>query len=189
MAAQFFPSGCFSSDPNVDSIWQKLYSYRLEAARETPLCLRKIEGPATVCRFFFSEGVGVIVRIEHTDESTELVAKQLDLKEPGSIHEAVWSFTEHRRPLLAPDWIKVANLINACDYWNMPSEPNLDGLDGFHCIVEVAQYDRYHIVDRWCPCNDQFAELCEALLRFWELTVGRRIGPAYHLHSPWWRFW
>ena len=46
------------------------------------------------------------------------------------------------------------DLLNKKDYWTMPAEIEEFGLDGHHIVIEGIKDGVYHIVDRWCPGED-----------------------------------
>ena len=187
--ARFFPQGSFGDESQVDQFWHQFHANRLRTAGESPLFSRDVNEKILLLRFFLSEGIGLVAIVEHSDQGTEFIAKDLKLEHAGSIHESAWSYKEFRRQLRSWEWSGIVNNLEASDFWRMPSPSPPGGLDGFHCVLEARSGDRYHLVDRWSPRRNEFADLCELFVRYWETSVGRRVELQYHLSPPWWRLW
>ena len=46
------------------------------------------------------------------------------------------------------------DLLNDKDYWNMPKEVERLGCDGYDVVIEGVKNGVYHIVNRWCPMEN-----------------------------------
>ncbi len=50
---------------------------------------------------------------------------------------------------LPEDWTKVQQALAGSEFWNLQTNEQSLGLDGARWVLEVAEYDRDHVVDRW----------------------------------------
>ena len=62
-------------------------------------------------------------------------------------------------------WKNFENLLGRCKYWEMnPHKEEIIGTDGWECIIEAHQKDKYWFVDRWAP-EDDFSKCGEYLIK------------------------
>ncbi len=58
------------------------------------------------------------------------------------------------REISQADVQRLTSLVQAMDFWHMPTEPPLEnaiGCDGAQWILEGLRGAEYHVVDRWSP--------------------------------------
>ncbi len=131
------------------------------------LWLRTFHRPVSVRLTIISEGNGVVV--------TKISDGQGGYK-PGKL--VTNRISEVSR-------VQVQDLLERLqrvDFWSMPTEPTqanattrdpssggnvvaLPPVDGAQWIVEGRKNGNYHVVDRWSPGNDTYAQLCKVLLQ------------------------
>lgn len=170
MDSPYFPERSFETDPERDLFWRRFYEYVLRSARESPLYGEQSPAGETF-RFFASEGFSGIVRVHRNGPLRELIAKQLHLEAPGSLDEASWRVTEHRRELRPREWRDVQALAKKADLWALTPRQGPEGFDGFHCVVESQTAGLYRAVDRWCPGRDPFGRLCSYFVSLYDSLV------------------
>lgn len=130
----------------LDEARRNWYSAQLCAMGEAPLSAPP-KGRSRI-RFLWlrSFNPGISVRVEFDLDSAELFATKLD----GAGGYAPGNVAQHvKRALLPEDWTKVQQALAESDFWNLQTNEQSLGLDGARWIVEVAEYDRDHVVDRW----------------------------------------
>lgn len=89
---------------------------------------------------------GIAVRIERGPAETRLVAVALS----GAGGYAPGTVARREERALSPDeWSAVEALVRETGFWRLPTHDESRGLDGADWIVEIAEADRYHVVDRW----------------------------------------
>jgi hypothetical protein len=90
---------------------------------------------------------GIAVRIERGPAETRLVAVALSGAggyAPGNVAR------REERALSADEWASVDALVGEAEFWRLTTNDRESaGLDGAEWIVEIAEPDRYHVVDRW----------------------------------------
>ena len=89
---------------------------------------------------------GIAIRIEHDFSHTKLIATKLSGaggQSPGKVER------QFDRTLSPKEWSSIQRLISESGFWNLPTSGQSFGLDGSQWIIEVAESNRYHVVDRW----------------------------------------
>lgn len=167
-APDYFPPG------QIDSFRDEWYSEQLRAAMEPAL---EPTGSVTRAAFRFtwipSFTPTLTVRVVRSDARITLVAKRLSGAggyEPGRVRRQV------RFALSTQQWSELSSLIDAADFWAMPSEEpeKCDasgacwvGMDGAQWLLEGADSTRYHFVDRWFHEDyPEFEAACFCLLQW-----------------------
>jgi hypothetical protein len=139
----YWATGTFGEMDGFKRIW---YSAHLCAMGEPTLVPN--DGAVRV-RFLWLRSFhpSIAVRIECSSSSTIVLSTQLSGKggyEPGGVDR----HTE--RTLSEYEWSSLQRAINEGGFWSLPSEEtNVTGHDGAQWVLEVADHDRYHVVDRW----------------------------------------
>ena len=64
----------------------------------------------------------------------------------------------------------VRDLFDKNDFWKLPTNVDVSGLDGSHWILEALNNGYYHIVDRWSPEGGPTREMGERLLELADYT-------------------
>ncbi len=49
------------------------------------------------------------------------------------------------------DWIKLKNLVEESNFWNLPECHDIGGLDGWEWRIEGQDSERYHSSSCWAP--------------------------------------
>jgi len=146
--AAYWPPGTFDSDPNLDGFVRAWYSSQLCAMGEPRLSAPN-SSDLTVVRFLWlrSFDPGIAIRVTRSSDTYRLTAIRLDGAggyAPGSVD------LREERTLTASEWSQVSATLHRSNYWALPtSDRSNDGLDGSQWIVEVADADKHHVVDRW----------------------------------------
>lgn len=142
---EYWKAGTF--DPESDEFVRQWYSRQLCAMGELPLG-RPTTGHVRV-RFLWlrSFHAGIAVRIEHSLDMSRLLATELDGAggyEPGGIARQVGT------ELSSKQWDVLQRELAQASFWQLPSpDPHIGGSDGAEWIVEIAEHNRYRVVNRW----------------------------------------
>ena len=142
--ASYWSPGTF--DEADDQFVRDWYSTQLCAMGEPHLEAPPQGGVRVRFLWLRSFHPGVAVRIEHFRGRTRLVAITLD----GAGGYAPGSVAHRAERVLPPDaWMEVEDAIADADFWQLPTADRSFGLDGAQWIIEIAESDRYHVVERW----------------------------------------
>lgn len=162
-------------DDRIERGW---YSGHLRAAEEPSLYLESqaphAPGSATL-RFTWlrSFHAPIIVRIEtRGPDRQQLIAKQLSGAggyAPGTINRRV------DRPLTASEGRRLEELLVRTRLLALPPKVCDGGLDGAQWIIEAADRNGYHFVNRWTPREGAVREVGEYLLGL----TGWNVAPIY----------
>jgi hypothetical protein len=142
--ASYWSPGTF--DDPTDEFVRHWYSAQLCAMGEAPLAAPSQRGTRVRFLWLRSFHPGIAVRIEHGAQGTKLTAIELDGAggyAPGAVARRV------DRPLSPGEWAALRQALAESGFWNLQTSERILGLDGAEWIVEVAEHDRYHVVDRW----------------------------------------
>ena len=144
----YWPPRTFESDAEEDAFRRNWYSAQLCAMGEAPLS-PSVAGQRRI-RFLWlrSFDPGVSVRVDHSEGETKLVAVELSGRGGLIPGEEARRIT---RDLSADKWSAIEQSLNASAFWNLPTSASESGIgfDGSQWIVEVAEPQRHHVVDRW----------------------------------------
>ena len=143
----YWASGTFAEDLELDRFVQSWFSAQLCAMGEGRLLPNEHDG--TTIRFLWLRTFhpGVAIRVEQSPREIRLLAIELDGAggyEPG--HVAL-----RREALLeAEQWREILETIHSANLWSLPtSDHSVQGLDGSHWVIEIAEKSRRHVVQRW----------------------------------------
>ncbi len=154
---------CFARINEVENDW---YPDHWDAAGE-PSLYERSRVPSTVdtstLRFTWLPTFHhpVIVRIERSRQGAQLIAKQLSGKggyEPGKVEREV------TRPLSAIEMAKLDTILSATKVLEQRATDCNTGLDGSQWIVEGADHNGYHFVNRWSPQEGSVREFGDFVL-------------------------
>ena len=116
---------------------------------------------------------------------------RLDLNQSHAVYKRVATYTGFGRnftfetsevDLTLVELAELSELIHHVDFWAMDIAMPVDALGGRHHVVEASVGGRYHVVDRWCPSDTPFGELCEFFLKIHKRAWGV-------VHRSWWQNW
>lgn len=80
--------------------------------------------------------------------------------------------TDKRMPLSENDWNKFQGFLNNIDFWNLKNIPNIPGNDGSHWILEGKTPNKYQVIDRWSPNeNNDYFQACNFLISLTGLKI------------------
>jgi hypothetical protein len=198
--ATYFPNGTFDALPLHDSSKNSWYSCTLAALTEPSLFALRNDRSIRVYRFLwlpsFHRPITVRLTI-NSDGSASIVTRIVD-KHGGLLATAETAGIERRDTMklvlntttqASRDQVqKVLDQIQDLGFWSMPTEeppsaPHTSGtkneastvalppLDGARWILEGVSDGRYHVVDRWSPGNDSYAQLCLYFLKLGKVEV------------------
>ena len=132
-------------------------------ARYRVLCLPSFERP-------------VAVRVERGAGGARLRAVELDGvdgRKPGALAR------EERRAVTVAEWEALERLLEAADYWALPTDdPERGGYDGTRWVLEGVRGGRHHVVDRWEPWPDRDPAVGAACLYLLRLSALAPAGDA-----------
>lgn len=159
----YFPKytwAVYDSDDNFMNEWSSPF---LKLLGEKSF-LDKSEENKEVYRFFWFSGFGnhiIFVRVERKDDSIQLFSKTLERSGRQNLEKV--SRKEHKI-LTEQQWCSFLNLLEKSKYWEIPADYTM-GRDGSHWILEGFKDNRYHVVNRWSPKNNEYREACIYLLK------------------------
>jgi hypothetical protein len=185
---QYFPPGAFETAlPRGDSSRVVWYSCALAALAEPSLFeprdddaalhtyrflwLRSFHRPVSVRLTIDSEGNGVIVT---------KISDGAGGYKPGKL------VTNRTAEASRAQVQRLLEQLQKLDFWSMQTEPTQADaparepalgssvvtpppVDGAQWILEGMKNGNYHVVDRWSPGNDAYAQLCKLLLQLGEV--------------------
>jgi hypothetical protein len=110
------------------------------------LWLRSFHHPIAVRIMGLAEGGARLVAVELTGAGGY---------EPGHILQRI------ERSLGDSEWQGLQRLLDATDFWKMPTQPVQPdlGVDGAQWIVEGRRLNEYHVVDRFMPREKPYRSL------------------------------
>lgn len=159
----------FSPLKQRDDVYQYHYSRLLDAADEPTLLDIPLPNNAKIRMIWDrSQHDRLIVRIEKEGEKIRLFAKRVEAKsvnlEPDQLTFKVADVREREVGLGA--WDDLQASFRQADFWELPGarEPT-GGKDGAGWVVEISDWERYPLVDRWSPTTGGYREACLKLLR------------------------
>jgi hypothetical protein len=144
----------------VDVVWRvddatfvlNWYSNVLRSLRE-PLLFKKLNNSEYRLTLLGAFDEPIVSRIVRTGNEHTLVYKHKEGSEPQWADEL--TVYESRR-LTQQDWDKFKSLLEATDFWNMPTFNDRMGFDGSWWILEGVDNGKYHVVHRWTPQSDNY---------------------------------
>jgi len=156
------------------------YGAHLRSLGEPVLCGEKGTGQ-TIIRLTWlpSFHPSVVVRVERHSTRYRLEAK---IESGAGGYEPGHLVRDTVTTLSATDAEEFERLLEAADFWRLPTVPASDGtvgLDGAQWVIEGLSDGRYHVVDRWTPDRKgptaDFRNLAEWLLAKSELVAAELV--------------
>ncbi len=164
--ASYFPNGTLRQDTRTE-FKAKYYAAMLE---KPFACFEEDE---EVYRLLYlpSFEYPTSIRIWRDGNQYQMAIKQLsaELASEAVPDKIVFDVT---RPLTVEEWNNIQALLQKSNFWSMQSvDVRSPGLDGVTFLLEGKKGDKYHVVDRWTPEDDEnFLELCGYLVEITKLT-------------------
>lgn len=144
--ALFLP-GTFDHQPQLDTFIRDWYSKNLTAMGEEEL-FQKRDQESEVYRLLrlptFDHPIAI--RIQKEEGLRTLFIKQLSGAggyDPGNL------VIDIHVTLSAQEWDRFMDLLDATNFWLLPTTGGEIGFDGTQTIVEAVKEGRYHVIDRW----------------------------------------
>ncbi len=167
----YFPIKTKAGDEGVTAFEAKWYGKCLERMNEPRLPDYAKDVNADVYRIMIlpTWGNPIVVRVQRHGELFSLLARRLDGQagyDPGKLVEA------KDIELGADDSKALEVLIRNLNFFHLPTNDNLIGMDGDESIIEGVSQGKYHVVERWCAASydpqkrglTAFLALCKFLL-------------------------
>ena len=151
---RYFPAGVFARGKWDNALAAQWYRGQLRALDEPALFNNPSLTAEVVYRFTwlrtFHHPIALRVVI-HADGTGTLTAKMAD----GAGGYKPGKLTLNRtREISQAEVQRLSSLVQAMDFWHMPTEPPFDkgaGCFGAEWILEGLRGAEYHVVDRWSP--------------------------------------
>lgn len=129
-----------------DGCLRDWYAAQLCAMGEGPLTAPSKGGERIRFLWLRSFHPGIAVRVDHGVRGTTLIAIELNGAggyAPGTVARRV------ERSVSPEEWTTLQQALAESALWNLRTSERNEGRDGAQWIVEIAEHDRYHVVDRW----------------------------------------
>jgi hypothetical protein len=152
----YFPDGLFPRG------YTKRYDRALAELKESVLSRASIDA-AECYRFlsysYWKEFKHRVVRVTSLAHETIAVVKYVggygDERECREFHCAV----------SAAQWEAIQAALTKTDFWSMPTQEwETMGIDGGFDVIEGVRARQYHVVERWCPYQSAYFDLCKCFL-------------------------
>lgn len=154
---------------SLDELKNDWYSRQLSAMQEPVL---KDVSNSEIYRFTWlrSSCAPVAVRIFEDHNDYYLVWKSCDGNggySPGKL------VVDRTKKLSKRQWQTFQDMLQKMDFLNMPAYKETCGIDGAEWILEGISGNSYHVVNRWCPDNDDFSKACKYLLKLTKMKIDK----------------
>jgi hypothetical protein len=104
----------------------------------------------------------IFVRIERKHNEINLYTKESNGAGGYELGKISRSFN---RKLNETEWYNFLNLLEKANYWKLQTKEEILEEDGAQWILEGVKDERYHVVDKQSPGNDDYGEACIYLLK------------------------
>lgn len=154
---QYFPIGVFNKNPGLSEWVARWYASELRALEEPSLYKNENSTSSEVAKNADAEayritilptwGNPIAIRVQRHGELYSLSARRLDGQagyDPGKLVES------KDITLNLQDSQRLSILIQNVDFFQMPKEDNISGMDGDEWIIEGVSKGNYHVAWRWC---------------------------------------
>jgi hypothetical protein len=173
---RYFPQNVLSAYQELHDLRERMYAAHLVAMQECPLFPPSISEPEVYRLLYMPTFEGpIVVRLNQLRDAChwQVVEKRCD-GEGGFAPGNLVSETTH---VFTPaNFQTFSSLLEAAQYWNLPTFEESDGLDGSQVLLEGIRNGKYHIVDRWSPHETPYAKLALFMLRFQQSWAKRIYG-------------
>ncbi len=162
----YFPENVFDWERKIE--W---YSEHLGAMHEPSLLNMVGNEENRVYRFLWLRSFHVPIAIRLTVDSSgagSLTTKMLSGAGgycPGIL------IKDETITVMKEDVREFISLLQKANYWELPTNKKVLGLDGAEWIIEGVNGGRYHVVNRWTPEEGEFRKAALYLLRLSKLEV------------------
>lgn len=154
---QYFPIGAFNKNLDFSEWTARWYASELRALEEPSLyengssasseSTKNVNAEVYRITILPTWGNAIAVRVQKHDELYSLSARRLDGQagyDPGKLVES------KNVTLSTQDSKTLAMLIQNLNFFQMPTEDNVRGMDGDEWIIEGVSKGKYHVAVRWC---------------------------------------
>ena len=169
----FFPDNIFSESQDSHDFIYAWYTKHLSALEEPSIYQQLNNKDIQVFRFTwlrtFDNPIAVRTMI-NKDGTGILYAKMTDGDggyDPGRISKNVER--EINRDIVN----KFLNVIEVENFWQLPSNKNVIGMDGAQWIVEGLSNGNYHLVDRFSPLKGHVKRIGLCFIKLSEFKVNK----------------
>lgn len=141
--------------PNaLDNFVNTWYSEMLYSLKEP--VLKDYQGNKEIYRFTWIRTFHhpVSVRLEKQDETIKVFTKVCNGAggyKPGKLIQDTIQIVQQE------EYKKFLDLLSNSNFWNLPTEKKEMGTDGSEWIIEIVKDNKYHLVVRWTPREDEKA--------------------------------
>ena len=183
---QYFPIGVFSKNPDFSEWVARWYASVLRALEEPSLYKSGSSASSEFAKnvtdvyriaILPTGGNAIAIRVQKHGELYSLSARRLD----GQAGYNPGKLVESKDITLSPEDSKTLSiLIQNLNFFQMPTEDNVRGMDGDEWIIEGVSNGNYHVAVRWCAQSydpgkrnlTAFLDLCKFLVD--ESTLSER---------------
>src|SRR5579862_4803457 len=154
---QYFPIGVFGKNSGLSDWVARWYASELRALKEPSLYKdesstssefgKNVNVDAYRITILPTWGNAVAIRVQRHGELYSLSARRLDGQagfDPGKLVES------KDITLSLQDSATLSILIQNLNFFQMPTEDNVKGMDGDEWIIEGVSKGNYHVAVRWC---------------------------------------
>jgi len=168
----YFPMELFTDTSiyvGYDTFHVEWYSEHLRAMKE-PLIFNKKQTKSTY-RFLWLRTFNNPISIR-IDKQADLYSVSWKLCDGAGGYEPGQLVVDKTKTIDKNTWDKFLGLLSKADYWNLKTnEVEILGTDGSQWILEGADIDNYHVVDRWTPSGGTFYDCCDYLIGLTDLKI------------------
>jgi hypothetical protein len=145
----YFPIKTKAGDDGVTAFESKWYGESLKRMNEPRLPELAKRASADIYRLIIlpTWGNSIVVRVQRHGELFSLSARRLDGQagyNPGKLVES------KDVGLDANDSKTLGALIHNLNFFELPTEDGVEGMDGDEWIIEGVSHGKYHVIQRWC---------------------------------------
>jgi hypothetical protein len=151
-ANSYFPIKTTDGSEGVTAFESKWYGMSLKRMKEPRLPELAKDPNVETYRFLIlpTWGHSIAVRVQKRGEVYSLSARRLD----GDAGYDPGKLVESKDFELGPDASRIlGELIQDLNFFQMPVEDNVQGMDGDESIIEGVSRGKYHVVQRWCASD------------------------------------
>jgi hypothetical protein len=148
------------------------YSKHLFAMREPIIFKDKSQNEIYRFTWLRTFNDPIAIRIEKHGDNYALYWKSCDGAggyAPGKL------ITDQRKVISKETWNEFIKRIDQIDFWNLPTNEKVLGMDGAQWILEGKTPTKYHVTDRWTPDEkSNYYQCCSFLIEQTDLKINPR---------------
>jgi hypothetical protein len=179
-AQEYFPSGVFSAQPEVDRRAASSYASVLEAFGEQPLFSLSPPEGVECYRFIwlraFARPVVLRLTVLKGGDGTLVIKVGEAANPPLGDYQTVKLVREEKKRLDQRAVGRFRSYVDLSDLYTIPQYDTKVGFDGAMWVFEAISYGKYHIVSRWSPKDGAVREVGTRLIY---LAIGGDLLPIY----------